>query len=447
MRVLLLLAVLALPFSACPDTIVLGPVNVIDMSTGEVGAGRAVIVEDGLIGGVIAFADAPADAQGIVRVDGGEGWLIPGLAEMHAHVPSSIRSEQHTRDILTLFLANGVTTVRGMLGEPWHLELRALLDRQEWPGPRLITSGPSFNGRTVSSPEQAAKRVREQAAAGYDFLKIHPGLNPDEFAALATAAKQVGIPFAGHVSFTVGLDAALRAKQSTIDHLDAYAEAMVPDDSDLVGLAPRWFGLNLALAMDPSRARGLAMATASAGVWVVPTQSLFETTAGIMPVEDLLERPGMQYLSPGLLDNWKRRMNEFREDSSEAQRLAFNAARRALIRELQNAGAGLLLGSDAPQIMNVPGFSVHQELQYLVAAGLTPLQALQSGTINVARFFGHRFEGEIKARHAADFILLKDNPLLDIGATQGIEGVMRAGKWYGREQLNSMLEGVAKRGI
>ena len=105
------------------------------------------------------------------------------------------------------------------------------------------------------------------------------------------------------------------------------------------------------------------------------------------------------------------------------------------------------MGSDAPQISNVPGFSVHQELQYLVAAGLTPLQALQSGTINVARFFGHRFEGEIKARHAADFILLKDNPLLDIGATQGIEGVMRAGKWYGREQLNSMLEGVAKRGI
>ncbi len=140
-------------------------------------------------------------------------------------------------------------------------------------------------------------------------------------------------------------------------------------------------------------------------------------------------------------------MATFREQSSEEQRVAFNTARRALIRELQQAGAGLLLGSDAPQIMNVPGFSVHQELQYLVNAGLTPLQALQTGTINVARFFGAPDQGEVAGNHVADFILLKDNPLLDIGATRSILGVMRAGKWYDRGQLDRILQDVAERGI
>jgi imidazolonepropionase-like amidohydrolase len=447
MKIRLFLAALLLPIYAFADTTVLGPVNVIDMATGEVATDRAVIVTGDRISEIVDFAEAPEKAEGITHLDGGHGWLIPGLAEMHAHVPTSIRSEQYVRDVLALFLANGVTTVRGMLGEPWHLELRALLDQQEWPGPRLITSGPSFNGRTVSSPEQAAARVREQAEAGYDFLKIHPGLKPDEFEALAATAREIGIPFAGHVSFAVGLDAALRAGQATIDHLDSYVEAMVPADSEMAGQEPQWFGLNLASAIDASRAAQLAMSTAQAGVWNVPTQSLFETTAGTMSVEELLERPGMQYLSPEILNDWKQRVAGFREQTTEDQRVAFNTARRTLIRELQEAGAGLLLGSDAPQIMNVPGFSVHQELQYLVNAGLTPLQALQTGTINVARFFGHQDQGEVAENHLADFILLKGNPLLDIGATRGIMGVMRAGRWYDRGQLDYLLQGVAERGI
>ncbi|NIP17417.1 MAG: amidohydrolase family protein, partial [Xanthomonadales bacterium] len=114
---------------------------------------------------------------------------------------------------------------------------------------------------------------------------------------------------------------------------------------------------------------------------------------------------------------------------------------------LQDARAGLLLGSDAPQIMNVPGFSVHQELAWLVEAGLTPLQALQTGTINVATFFGDRNHGEVAAGYVADFILLESNPLEDIGATTGIRGVMRNGTWYGRERLDGMLKGVRERGI
>lgn len=442
-----LLAVLPVPcLSADAASVwVLEPVNVIDLETGEVHAGRSVQVDGGRILAVAAAdAQAPAGAR---RIDGGGGWLMPGLAEMHAHVPSMDGGEGRVFDVLDLFLANGVTTIRGMLGEAGHLALRERLARGEIEGPRLVTSGPSFNGRSVTSPQQGAQRVREQFEAGYDFLKIHPGLERAEFLAIAAAARELGIPFAGHVSFATGLDVALAAGQATIDHLDGYAEAMLPADSPLVGEAPRFFGLNLGLAMDPALAGELARRTAAAGVWVVPTQSLFETTTGTLSIEELLARPGMELLSPALSRQWQDAVRDIREQSTPEARQAFLEARRALIFELQQAGAGLLLGADAPQIMNVPGFSVHQELAWLVAAGLTPLQALQSATVNVARFFAWPDAACVKAGCRADLVLLEHNPLLDIRHSAGVQGVARSGRWYDRQELDRRLRRVAERGL
>jgi imidazolonepropionase-like amidohydrolase len=445
-RLIYLLFLLTLPALGFAETQVLAPVKVISMATGEVTENRAIIIEGGTITEVVEHQPGQAP-EGAQVIDGQGAWVIPGLAEMHAHIPPQNRGEQHARDVLALFLANGVTTVRGMLGQPWHLELRALLEEQRWPGPRLVTSGPSFNGNSVSSPAQAAQMVREQAAAGYDFLKLHPGLEPDEFAAIADTASELEIPFAGHVSFVVGLEAALRAGQATIDHLDAYAEAMVPGDSALAGAEPQWFGVNLGLAMDPARAPELASATAQAGVWSVPTQSLLETTAGAEPLAELLARPGMEYLAAETRAAWQRAVENMRGQASAEQRAAFIRARRALIGALQEAGAGLLLGSDAPQIMNVPGYSVHQELAYLVASGLTPLQALQSGTINVARFLGRANEGEVAAGQVADLVLLEANPLDDISASARVSGVFRGGEYYSRARLDEMLSGIRERGI
>lgn len=445
-RLIYLLFLSILPALGMAETQVLAPVKVISMATGEVTKNRAIHIEDGLITEVVEHQPGQAP-EGARVIDGQGAWVIPGLAEMHAHIPPEDRGEQYARDVLALFLANGVTTVRGMLGQAWHLELRGLLEARHWPGPRLVTSGPSFNGNSVSSPEQAAQMVREQAAAGYDFLKLHPGLEPDEFAALAETARELNIPFAGHVSFAVGLDAALSAGQATIDHLDGYAEAMVPEDSPLAGTEPQWFGVNLGLAMDPARAPELACATARAGVWSVPTQSLLETTAGAEPLADLLARPGMEYLAPETREAWQRAVENMRGRASAEQRAAFLRARRALIAALQDAGAGLLLGSDAPQIMNVPGFSVHQELAYLVASGLTPLQALQSGTTHVARFLGQTNEGEVAAGHVADIVILEANPLDDIGASARVSGVFRGGDYYSRARLDEMLSGIRERGI
>ncbi len=431
--------------NALAQTLVISAVNIISMGNGDTRRSVDVVIREGRISEIVAAGNHSPEATAQV-VDAAGGWLIPGLAEMHAHIPSKSSGEQRARDILTLYLANGVTTARGMLGENWHLDLRGGLTQQRhWIGPRLITSGPSFNGRSVDSPEQAEEKVRAQHTAGFDFLKLHPGLKAAEFEAIANTANALGIPFAGHISADVGLQATLRQRQATIDHLDGYAAAMVPAGAPQYGEEPGLFGLNLVQSIDMRLTAPLAMATRQAGVWNVPTQSLLENLAGNVPVAELLQRPGMEFVSDKTREAWVSAVEDVRSQVPEADRLKFLDVRRSLIRTLQDAGAGLLLGSDAPQIMNVSGFSIHQELAFMVAADLTPLQALQTGTIQVAEFLGRQRSGDIEPGFDAHLVLLGANPLQDINATQNIRGVIRAGNWHDRATLDTWLEDLRQR--
>ncbi|HEV8177541.1 MAG TPA: hypothetical protein VGP44_07620 [Gemmatimonadales bacterium] len=136
---------------------------------------------------------------GGVRVAGRGKFLIPGLAEMHAHIPGGEAPDSVIERTLFLYVSGGITTIRGMLGHPRHLDLRARTARNELLSPTIYTSGPSLNGTSVPTPGAAARIVAEQKAAGYDFLKIHPGLGGEVFDTLAATAKRVGIRFAGHV--------------------------------------------------------------------------------------------------------------------------------------------------------------------------------------------------------------------------------------------------------
>jgi hypothetical protein len=334
-----------------------------------------------------------------------------------------------------------------MLGEASHLELRRKLSAGEATGPRLITSGPSLNGRSVVSPEQAAAMVREQAAAGYDFLKLHPGLTRGEYEAIVEAAKDVGIPFAGHVSVEVGIPLTLASRQATIDHLDGYAQELVPGDHPLHGVAPEFFGVNLAAGLRTARVRDLARATRDAGVWNVPTQSLLENMLYAQSLDALMARPEMSYVQASTIEQWRERVVAIRESIGPSLAQNFLSTRRALLEQLQIEGAGLLLGSDAPQIMNVPGFSIHEELGYLVGAGLTPYQALATGTIHIATFLGEPDRGRVEPGFVADLVLLAGNPLEDVSRTREVLGVMRGGEWYERRWLDERLEAIRRRKI
>ncbi len=451
-RVLIAFAVgygaVAAPLASQDSIVAFTGVTVIPMVRERAIDDQTVVVQGGRIAALGPTASTPVPA-GATRVDGRGKYLIPGLAEMHAHIPTPPVEAQFGagfgESVLKLYVANGVTTIRGMLGHPSHLALRERVRGGALLGPTIYASGPSLNGNSEPDPATARRTVLQQQAAGYDFLKIHPGLSRETFDTLARVADSVGIRFAGHVPVAVGLDRALEAHYASIDHVDGFIEYLTgwqPGDGTPAG----FFGFNISDRADESKLPGIARRTQEAGVWIVPTQALMD---GFVSAEDAAvmgRRPEMRYLPKPLVAQWVQAKHNAQAqptyDAGRARR--FIALRGRIIRALHAAGVGIVLGSDAPQVMNVPGFSVHRELAVLVAAGLTPYQALETGTRNVAAYFGTLDQsGTVAAGKVADLVLLDANPLTDIANTTRIAGVMARGKWLSRAALDSMLNAIA----
>lgn len=418
-------------------------VNVVAMDSERVLENQTVIVRGDRVV-TIGPAAQVSVPSGAVRVDAAGRYLMPGLAEMHAHVPGGNASQEWVERVLFLYVSNGVTTIRGMLGDPRHLELRERIRRGEVLGPTLYTSGPSFNGNTVPTAEAARRRVEEQKAAGYNFLKIHPGVSRAAFDTLVATADRLGLRFAGHVPAQVGLARALEAKYASIDHLDGYMEAILKDgaSTDSAG----FFGARLAGQVDELKITEVARATREAGVWNVPTQALMESFLSPVSPEQAAQWPGVRYMPPQQVSQWETsKRNAMSQPGATAENYRrVMAIRGKLIKALHDAGAGLLLGSDAPQVFNVPGFSVHRELRLIVEAGLTPYEALVTGTRNVATYFGTADQvGTVAQGKVADLVLVDGNPLADVANASRIAGVMVRGRWLPKSEIDRRLEGYA----
>ncbi|MGE0354845.1 MAG: amidohydrolase family protein [Gemmatimonadales bacterium] len=442
---LVLVAALALPSVPSAQAVTaFTNVSVVPMDRERVLENQTVVVQGSRVIAMGPAGRTPVPA-GAVRIEARGRYLMPGLGEMHAHIPGGQASPEMVDRVLFLFLANGVTTVRGMLGDPRHLELRDRAARGEILSPAIHTSGPSINGNSAPSVEVVQRMVAEQKAAGYDFIKIHPGLRREVFDSMAAAAQRAGLTFSGHVPLEVGLERALEAPYATIDHLDGYAEYLLDAGAPVSAAQSQFFGLNFGAYLDDSRIPQVAAATGRAGVWNVPTEILMENLAGDASVEQLLAREEIRYWYPAQVDQWVAARRQF-EQTPEADRAAWINTRRTIIRRLHEAGAGLLLGSDAPQMWNVPGFSAHRELEALVAAGLTPFEALETGTRNVAVFFRSTDStGTVAVGKTADLILLDANPLTDIRNSRRIHGVMVRGRWLSRAELDAGLARLAEK--
>ena len=379
--------------------------------------------------GPVASVTVPAGAQ---RIDARGKFIIPGLAEMHGHVPPPSAPRELIDNTLLLYVSNGITTVRGMLGAPNQLELRARANRGEVIAPTLYLAGPSFNGNSVSAPEQAAQMVREQKSAGWDLLKVHPGLTRAEFDAMARTAKEVGIDFGGHIPQEVGLLHALEMGQESIDHLDGYMEYLEGDKGPLPA----------------ERLRDVARRTKAAGTWVVPTMVLWETLMGVPELDELTAFPELRYMPENTVTQWttmhRNRLASPQVDRATGRIMAEN--RKRLLDVMQEEGVGILMGTDAPQQFSVPGFSLHREMALMVDAGMTPHEVLTSGTLNVGRYFADKDQfGTIAAGQRADLILLDANPLTDIGNVAKSAGVMVRGRWLPKAEIDRRLEEIARK--
>jgi imidazolonepropionase-like amidohydrolase len=423
MRALLSL-LLALPLAA--QTIVIRNVNVLSMTSPKIAAKQNVIVRDGRIESVSTrLAKMPA---GTVVIDGTGRYLIPGLAEMHGHIPPPNAPAGVINDVLFLYLANGITTVRGMLGHPGQLELRGKAKSGELLAPNLYLAGPSFNGNSIDSPKEAIEKVRAQKKEGWDLLKVHPGLTRDEYDAMANTAREEGMRFGGHVPEDVGLLHAIEMGQETFDHIDGYVEQLDGKKGPV----------------DAKKLAEIVKRSKEAGVWVVPTSALWEVLLNTTPLETLKGYPELMYVPASSVETWSRLYTDRLEQvpREEAKNIVANRVR--ILRALHEGGVPILMGTDAPQQFSIPGFSLHRELLHMRDAAMSPYDILVSGTVNVGKYFAKQDSfGTIEPGRRADLVLLDANPLDGVENFAKIHGVMVRGRWLSREDIDERLEKIA----
>lgn len=401
-------------------------VNVVPMDRERIIENQTVIIRDGRIAEIGPSAKVKIP-EGAMRVEAQGKYLMPGLAEMHGHLPHPNQGEAVAQSFLTLFVANGVTTVRGMFGFPNHPALRDRIAKGEVLGPRLYAASPALSGQSVHSAEEAEQLVRKYKQDGFDLLKVHEGLSKESYDRIVKVANEVGIRLGGHIANDVGLVRALKARQSSIEHIDGYLEAV---DLDTV---------------DEAEIKKLAVMTKEAGAWVTPTMALWQAFMGSDTVESLRQRPELKYMPQQMINQWtQQRTNQIANNNNPQMGLKVIEFRNRMLKALSDAGVGVLLGSDAPQLFSVPGFSLHREMQSMIKAGMTPYQVIESGTRKPAVYLNAEKEfGTVEVGKVADLILVDGNPLKDVSNVAKRAGVMLRGKWLSESELRKMLDQIA----
>ncbi len=406
---------------------------------------QVVMIENGEVS-LIGAADEFSVAEDVTSVDAEDYFLIPGLTEMHGHLPDPRMSDQDIRNLLFLYVANGVTTVRGMQGNPSQFALRNAIERGRLLGPKLYLASVSMNGNSVTTPEEASQLAREYKVDGYDLIKTHEGMSLDAFNALAETASEVDIPFGGHVSDYVGLRHALASGQMSIDHLDNYVEALAPsDDRADEDRGLRGVGALLE-SVDESRIPELVRATVESGTWVVPTMVLWETAffneRGSADV--LSDRPEVRYMPPEVVDRWREAVDTRLASTDIETNRRVATLRRNILAALHEGGANIALGTDSPQIFSVPGFAMYHEMALYAEVGMTPYEVLEIGTRRPAEYFDAADQfGTIAVGRRADLILLEANPADDIGSVRNRVGVMVNGRWIPADEIERRLREIA----
>jgi len=437
---------LFLSYSAGAQQYLIKNVNILSFSEeSQILENHMILVEDGKIKRVDVQIDTEADST----IDAGGAYVLPGLSEMHAHIPTTDDGDfTYLQDIMWLYLSNGVLTVRGMIGHPSHLTLRDKIAAGDLVGPRIFAAGPSLNGNSVKSPEHGSQMVQEQKEAGYDHLKLHPGLSMEKFQAIAQAAQEHDIKMGGHISLDVGLRASIENGYHSIEHIDGFVEAMLPDESykDPDKAGP--FSMKLADQVDKDKLPELVDLAKEHGVYIAPTMTLFERFFGYIPAETFKQEPEMKYLPEAQIDQWVRQKQQLEDQGvlSEDIVVPYLALREEILMALQEGNVPLLMSSDSPQVFNVPGFSIHHEIASMKEAGISPYEILKSGTVTVARYFNlEDAAGKLEEGYEADFIMVRENPLENLETLKEIEGVMLQGKWITGEKLKSELERIEKK--
>lgn len=382
---------------------------------------REVVLEDVdiLIGnGRILEISNNIMKEDVKTIDCEGKYVMPGLFDMHVHL--------NTSDLVDLLYANGITSVRNMWGFPITLQWKKQIKEGRKIGPNIYTTGPLTDGITywdksliVKTPDEADKAVKEVADKGYDYLKTYPDIPREAFIKLMESAKEAGLKVIGHGNKFVTTWELIDLGYYSLEHVSCLPEK----ENEIIALA-------------------------KAGVWFCPTQAVCKTIYDFVINAGSSKRfkdiPYYEYVNPIDRREWEE-VTEWRKAKPIYQNYTKtlrdeNEKAKLYIRNSER----ILLGTDPPNPGVIAGFSLHDELRFMVEDfGLTPYESIRTGTVNAALCLGiEKEKGMIREGMDADILILDENPLEDIKNSRAINAVIRDGLYSSRIELDKMLDSV-----
>jgi len=429
-----------------------------------------VVVLDNRIS-VVGPSSSVSIPRGAKVLDATGKFLVPGLADMHLHLTGAGEPTGSREFFLPLLVANGITTVRDMGGNVEYLKkLRDEIDSGKRLGPQIFFTGPYLDGDppgyqpaiVVCNTSDARHAVAELKQEGVDFIKVQSRLSREAYFAIARESQTQQIRFVGHVPDTVSALEAAKAGQASIEHLTGVLLATSSREEELrrrqlapglVDASPgasldrsRQWQRDLLQSLSPQKSAILLSAFAKDRVAQAPTFPVLVHMGFLTPETDLRSDPRLKYLSSGVQKIWeqgRKERLEYRTEADFALRREIIQRSLEIVGRMNAVGITILPGTDAAAPNVFPGFSLHEDLEFLVKAGLTPLQALQAATLNSAQFLTRSDQGTIAAGQRADLVLLDANPLQDIRNTRQIRAVVVNGRLLDRGDLDALLDSAA----
>jgi len=437
---------------------------IIDINTGELLNGKVIAVHADSILSVFDEDDVNKYAASL-EFDAAGKFIIPGLWDNHVHFGGGDTLIQENKNLLPLYVAHGITAVRDAAADisPSVLQWRKEIAEGKLFGPTIFTSGPKLEGFQsmwagdieISTIEEMNKAIDSLQKMEVDFIKITDNtLKPDLYLEILREAKKRGLRTSAHIPYALTMEQVTSAGLGTVEHGSYLLKASSLTERDFTNqisagkMTYRDLLPSILERIDETTAMKTYELMARNGTGVVPTLNISYTTS-YLDQQDHTHDVYQKYIGKGLLKTYTWRVERAAKDDEKAIALRHTSYEKtkSLLPWLQKAGVKIIAGTDAGYLNSFvyPGIALHQELQLFVEAGLTPLQALQSSILNGPEFLEKSDQfGSIEPGKFADILILDENPLQDITATQKINAVILKGKLIDRNELDALLERIAE---
>lgn len=471
MRHLLFLILFFLCFNVNSQTLhadlAIRSATIIDVKTGKLLNNKIILVSNDRISSVIDEKQHPHFTA--TKTFNAKGkFIIPGLWDMHMHFGGGDTLIEENKNLLALYLANGITSIRDCAADisPSVLQWRKEINQGKLQGPAIYTSGPKLEGYKsiwigdleIDNSKELQLALDSLQKLKVDFIKITDNtMKPALYLESVKESRKRGWAITGHIPAPLTLSEVSDAGLSAVEHISYMLRAGSAQEdlfSKKIGAASmtaKEYNQLLLKNFDTARAIEVYKRLAKNKTAVVPTLSISFATAYLDQVDHSKDLE-LVYIGQGLKNTYNWRIERAAKDDAAAVAYRHELIERAagLLPILQKSGMTILAGTDAGYLnsFDYPGFGLHRELALMVKYGLTPLQALQASVINGPVFLGKGNEyGSIAPGKKADMLILDSNPLIDIQSTQKINALIAKGKLLDRQSLDSLLSEIKRKAV